>query len=134
MRPLGDFLGSDEGANLLAGYRRAANILKAEEKKAPAEAASMEQPFDARLIAEPAEQALASRLAGAAPEAAAAVEREDFAAAMSVLASLRAPLDAFFDDVTVNAPDPALRLNRLRLLAGIRTAVHAVADFSRIGG
>ncbi len=134
VRALGDFLGTDEGANLLAGYRRSANILKAEEKKAPAEAATIEQPFDPGLVAEPAEQALASRLAGAAPEAAAAVAREDFAAAMSVLASLRAPLDAFFDDVTVNAPDPALRLNRLRLLAGFRAAVHAVADFSRIGG
>ena len=134
VRALGDFLGTDEGANLLAGYRRAANILKAEEKKAPAEAALIEQPFDAGLVAEPAEQALASRLAGASPEAADAVAREDFAAAMSVLASLRAPLDAFFDDVTVNAPDPALRLNRLRLLAGFRAAVHAVADFSRMGG
>ena len=134
VRALGDFLGTDEGANLLAGYRRAANILKAEEKKAPTEAALIEQTFDAKLIAEPAEQALADRLSGAAPEAAAAVEREDFAEAMRVLASLRAPLDAFFDDVTVNAPDAALRLNRLRLLAGFRAAVHAVADFSRIGG
>ena len=134
VRVLGDFLGSDEGANLLAGYRRAANILKAEEKKAPAEAALIEQPFDAALVAEPAEQALAARLATAAPEADAAVAREDFEGAMRVLASLRAPLDAFFDDVTVNAPDPALRLNRLRLLAGFRAAVHAVADFSRIAG
>ncbi len=134
VRALGDFLGTDEGANLLAGYRRAANILKAEEKKTPAEAASIEQPFDAGLVTEPAEQALAARLASAAPEAAAAVGREDFAEAMRVLASLRAPLDAFFDDVTVNASDAALRLNRLRLLAGFRAAVHAVADFSRIAG
>ncbi len=134
VRALGDFLGTDEGANLLAGYRRAANILKAEEKKAPAEAASIAQPFDAGLVAEPAEQALAARLASAAPEAAAAVAREDFEGAMRVLASLRAPLDAFFDDVTVNAADPSLRLNRLRLLAGFRAAVHEVADFSRIGG
>lgn len=134
VRALGDFLGTDEGANLLAGYRRAANILKAEEKKAPAEAALIKRPFEAGLVTDPAEQALAARLGGAAPEAAAAVGREDFAEAMRVLASLRAPLDAFFDDVTVNAPDAALRLNRLRLLAGFRAAVHAVADFSRIAG
>ncbi len=134
VRALGNFLGTDEGANLLAGYRRAANILKAEAKKAPEEAISIERPFDAAMIADPAEQALAARLAGAAPEATAAVEREDFAGAMRVLASLRAPLDSFFDDVTVNAADPALRLNRLRLLAGFRAAVHAVADFARIAG
>ena len=131
---LGAFLGTDEGANLLAGYRRAANILKAEAKKTPAEAPRIAEPFEPAKLAEPAEQALAARLATAAPEAAAAVAREDFEAAMRVLSSLRAPVDTFFDDVTVNAPDPALRLNRLCLLAGFREAVHAVADFSRIGG
>jgi len=131
---LGQFLGTDEGANLLAGYRRAANILKAEEKKAPAEAGLFAQPFDPALVVEPAEQALAARLATAAPEATEAVRREDFEGAMRVLASLRAPVDVFFEEVTVNAPDPALRLNRLRLLNGFREAVHAVADFARIGG
>ena len=134
VRALGDFLGTDEGANLLAGYRRAANILKAEAKKAPEEAARFIEAYDPALVAEPAERALAQRLAGAAPEAAEAVTQEDYQGAMRVLASLRAPLDTFFDDVTVNAPDPALRLNRLRLLDGFRGAVHAVADFSRIGG
>ena len=134
VRALGAFLATDEGANLLAGYRRAANILKAETKKAPGEATRYAEPYDAALLAEPAEKALAERLAKATPEAAAAVEREDFEEAMRVLSTLRAPLDAFFDDVTVNADDPALRLNRLRLLDGFRGAVHAVADFSRIGG
>ncbi len=134
VRALGAFLGSDEGANLLAGYRRAANIVKAESKKAPEEAARYAEPYEVALLAEPAETALADRLAKATPEASAAVQREDFEEAMRVLSTLRAPLDAFFDDVTVNADDPALRLNRLRLLDGFRGAVHAVADFSRIGG
>jgi glycyl-tRNA synthetase beta chain len=134
VRALGDFLGTDEGANLLAGYRRAANILKAEEKKTPTDAALFIEPFEPSKMAEPSEKALAERLAAAAPEAAAAVGREDFEAAMRVLATLRAPVDAFFDDVTVNASDPMLRLNRLRLLNGFRSAVHEVADFSRIGG
>ncbi|MCX8252910.1 Glycine--tRNA ligase beta subunit [Beijerinckiaceae bacterium RH AL1] len=134
VRALGAFLGTDEGANLLAGYRRAANIVKAEAKKAPSEAARYAEPYEVARLAEPAEKALAARLADATPEAAAAVQREDFEDAMRVLSTLRAPLDAFFDDVTVNADDPALRLNRLRLLDGFRGAVHAVADFSRIGG
>jgi glycyl-tRNA synthetase beta chain len=131
---LGTFLGSDEGANLLAGYRRAANILKAEEKKAPAEAASFAEPFDPALAVEPAEQALAASLAPAATEAAACVAREDFEGAMRALAALREPVDVFFEAVTVNAENPALRLNRLRLLTGFRNAVHEVADFARIGG
>lgn len=134
VRVLGDFLGSDEGANLLAGYRRAANILKAEEKKTPAEAPRFADPFDPAALREPAEKALADRLAQATPAAAAAVSAEDYEGAMRVLASLRAPVDAFFEAVTVNAPEPELRLNRLRLLSGFRDAVHAVADFSRIGG
>ena len=134
VRALGEFLGADEGANLLAGYRRAANILKAEAKKAADEAARVAEPYDPALVVEPAEEALAARLAGAMRDAAGAVAREDFEGAMRVLSTLRAPLDTFFDEVTVNAPNPALRLNRLRLLDGFRQAVHAVADFSRIGG
>ena len=134
VRALGEFLATDEGANLLAGYRRAANILRAEAKKAPDEAARFAEPYDPALVAEPAEDALATRLAGVMRDAAEAVAREEFEAAMRVLSTLRAPLDTFFDDVTVNAADPALRLNRLRLLDGFRQAVHAVADFSRIGG
>jgi glycyl-tRNA synthetase beta chain len=134
VRALGTFLGSDEGANLLAGYRRAANILKAEEKKTPGEAVLYEEPFIRDLIKEPAEDALASAIDSVAPHAAEAVHNEDFEGAMRRLADLRAPVDAFFTDVTVNAPDPALRLNRLRLLNAFRQAVHAVADFSRIAG
>jgi glycyl-tRNA synthetase beta chain len=134
VRALGTFLGSDEGANLLAGYRRAANILKAEAKKAPAEAESFAAPFEPDRLVEPAELSLASALAKAAPEAAAAIAAEDFEGAMRVLATLRAPVDLFFEDVTVNAADPALRLNRLRLLDGFRNAVHEVADFAKIGG
>ena len=131
---LGAFLGSDEGANLLAGYRRAANILKAEEKKAPAEARHFAEPVEPAKLVEPAEQALAARLAIATPEAAAAVAAEDFEAAMRVLSTLREPVDIFFETVTVNASDPVLRSNRLRLLNLFRDAVHAVADFARIGG
>ena len=131
---LGSFLASDEGANLLAGYRRAANILKAEAKKAPGEAPLFADAFEPGKLVEPAEKALATRLAEAAPAATEAVAREDFEAAMRVLSTLREPVDAFFDAVTVNVPDPATRLNRLRLLDGFRGAVHAVADFARIGG
>ncbi len=131
---LGGFLATDEGANLLAGYRRAANILKAEGKKAQGEAPLFAGAFEPGKLVEPAERALAARLAEAAPAASEAIAREDFEAAMRVLSTLREPVDAFFDAVTVNAPDPAIRLNRLRLLNGFRDAVHAVADFARIGG
>ncbi len=131
---LGQFLGTDEGANLLAGYRRAANILRAEEKKAGESAASFAAPVNLGLLAEPAEQQLAAVLALAANQASADVSDENFEGAMRTLAHLREPVDRFFDEVTVNAPDPALRLNRLRLLNGFRNAVHAVADFAKIGG
>ena len=83
---------------------------------------------------EPAEKALIDALDTAGPKAAAAVEAEDFAGAMAALASLRAPIDAFFDNVTVNDPDEAKRTARLRLLAAFRDAVHKVADFSKIEG
>jgi glycyl-tRNA synthetase beta chain len=122
-------LGQDDGANLLAAYRRAANILRIEEKKdGPHDAAP-----DAGLLAEPAEQALHEALqASTAIEA--LVLAEDFAAAMVAMAKLRAPLDEFFDKVTVNATDPQIRRNRLRLLNRVRTAMDRVADFSRIEG
>jgi glycyl-tRNA synthetase beta chain len=131
---LGAFLESDDGKNLLAGYRRAANILRAEEKKAPAEAKSYAEPFAADKLVLPEEKALAQGLALAVAEAERAIGAEDFAAAMRALSHLRAPVDAFFDKVTVNADDPALRLNRLRLLNALREAVHKVADFSKIAG
>ncbi|WP_026608513.1 glycine--tRNA ligase subunit beta [Methylocapsa acidiphila] len=132
---LGNFLDSEEGKNLLVGYRRAANILRAEEKKAGAdEATSYREDHAPDALVEPAEIVLAEALAPAAGEAKACVAREDFEGAMGALARLRAPVDAFFDKVTVNAPDPVLRLNRLRLLNELRRAVHEVADFSKIAG
>ncbi len=132
---LGRFLETEDGANLLIGYRRAANILRAEEKKAGAEEAlAYGAPFVAGRLVAPEEKALAAALQRAAAEARAAVEAEDFAAAMQALSQLRGPVDHFFDRVTVNAEDAQLRLNRLRLLNALRDAVHRVADFSRIAG
>jgi len=127
---LGAFLSTEDGKALLAGYTRAANILKAEEKK---DGKSFDGEVAAGLLAEPAEQALAQAVATARAAAAEAVAREDFAGAMSALATLRAPVDAFFDAILVNAPDAAVRANRLALLTQIRAACHTVADFSRIG-
>jgi glycyl-tRNA synthetase beta chain len=129
---LGRFLDTDDGKNLLVGYRRAANILRAEEKKDGEGAFA--GAHDPLLLVLPEEKALADALAAAGAEARERVAREDFEGAMRALASLRAPVDAFFLDVTVNADDPALRLNRLRLLGELREAVHAVADFSKIAG
>jgi glycyl-tRNA synthetase beta chain len=132
---LGHFLDAEEGANLLAGYRRAANILKAEEKKAEAEeAAAYAEAYAPELLSAEEEKVLALALGKATEEAAVSVAAEDFESAMRALAQLRAPVDAFFDKVTVNAEDPQLRLNRLRLLNGLRRAVHQVADFSKIAG
>ncbi len=121
---------SETGANLLAAYKRAANILRIEERKDGPHAGLVDP---ARLTA-PEERALASALDTAEPASKAALDAEDYTAATSALASLRAPLDAFFDRVTVNDPDPELRRNRLRLLARLRAAMDAVADFSRIEG
>ena len=129
---LGKLLETEDGKNLLAGYRRAANILRAEEKKDGSGA--FEGALDAALMIEAAEIALSAALDAAEPEAVRALEAEDFASATSALARLRPPVDTFFDDVTVNAEDPALRLNRLRLLARLRRATRAVADFDRIAG
>jgi glycyl-tRNA synthetase beta chain len=129
---LGRFLDTEDGKNLLAGYRRAANILRAEEKKDGAEAFA--DRHDPALLALPAEKDLADILAAAGAAARERVGREDFEGAMRALATLRAPVDAFFLDVTVNADDPALRLNRLRLLNVLRQAMHAVADFSKVAG
>lgn len=129
---LSDFLGTEDGANLLAGYKRATNILRIEEKK-DGEGAFNAAP-DASLFAQDEEKALAAAIATATKAAKAAVAKEDFAAAMSALASLRAPVDAFFDKVTVNADDAGVRANRLKLLAQIRAALHEVADFSKVEG
>jgi glycyl-tRNA synthetase beta chain len=135
LHALGRFLETEDGKSLLAGYKRAANILKAEEKKdgegAFAGAADLQLIADAGLIEE---KALAVALAQATPKAEAAITAEDYEGAMAALAELRPAVDAFFDKVTVNDPDPALRTNRLKLLNQLREATRAVADFSRIAG
>ena len=127
------FLETEDGKNLLAGYKRAANILRIEEKK---DGRAYDAAPDAALAAqgEPAERALSEALRTARAEASKAVEAEDFAAAMRALSTLRAPVDAFFTDVTVNADDSRLRENRLALLSALRAATREVADFSKIEG
>jgi glycyl-tRNA synthetase beta chain len=124
------FLRTEDGANLLAGHRRAANILKAEEKKVPWEAGP------AMMLdgAPDEETTLLVVLRVAAPEIESEAANEKFTEALSTLASLRAPVDAFFDKVLVNADDAAVRQNRLRLLAQVRDAMGLVADFSLIAG
>ncbi|QPC99966.1 glycine--tRNA ligase subunit beta [Qipengyuania soli] len=158
-RALTSFMDTDDGANLLAGYKRAANILKKEDwhgiegeisrtgeedPLALVDDPDMKAVIDAKMAErhardlsytpEPAEKALMDALATAQPQAAKAIAAEDFAAAMAALASLRAPIDRFFDEVTVNADEENKRANRLDLLAAFRAAVHKVADFSRIEG
>jgi glycyl-tRNA synthetase beta chain len=128
---LGAFLATDDGANLLAGVKRASNILAIEEKK---DKTTYTGEPDGELLAEPAERALASAIAKAKFDTNAAIAVESFTGAMNALAELRAPVDAFFEKVTVNVPDPALRANRLKLLSEIRAATLNVADFSRISG
>jgi glycyl-tRNA synthetase beta chain len=131
---LGRFLDTDDGRNLLAGYKRAANILRIEEKK---DGRRYDAEPELALIdaaGQIEEKALVVALSQARPEAEAAVAAEDFEGAMRALSRLRAPLDAFFDKVTVNAEDAGLRANRLALLNAIREATRAVADFSRIEG
>jgi glycyl-tRNA synthetase beta chain len=122
------FVTTEDGANLLAGYKRAANILKKEGFEAG------EGAQDLSYTPEPAEKALIDALDAAAPLAAQAVEDERFADAMGALATLRAPIDRFFEEVTVNAEEADKRQSRLALLAAFRDAVHRVADFSRIEG
>ena len=149
---LQSFVETEDGANLLAGYKRAANILKKEGVGDTASTgvaqtgeedpgASLDDPavgeamraHDA-YMPEPAEAALIAALDSAEPRADAAIAAENFEGAMAALAILRAPIDTFFDDVTVNAPEPEKRAARLALLGRIRAAVHKVADFSKIAG
>jgi glycyl-tRNA synthetase beta chain len=127
---LGSFLDSDDGRNLLAGTKRAANILAAEEKKKTTVAASV----DPVLFRTDDERALFAAIEAAETQAGEAIAREDFAGAMRALSALRAPVDTFFDKVLVNDEDLAVRANRLALLARIRTATGQVADFSKIAG
>jgi glycyl-tRNA synthetase beta chain len=159
------FVETEEGADLLTAYKRAANILKKEKWEAPAVMSSpaeqgipqtgeedplvlVEEPGLKEAVAdlthhaagehasdlEPQEQALIAALDAAEPKATAAVEAEDFTGAMEALASLRGPIDSFFDRVTVNDLDQSKRTRRLNLLARFRDAVHRVADFSKIEG
>jgi glycyl-tRNA synthetase beta chain len=129
---LGKLLDTEDGKNLLAGYRRAANILRAEEKKDGAEAFAGKHVQT--TLAPPAERYLAEAVASAGEAARQHVAAEDFEGAMRALATLRAPVDGFFLGVTVNDPDPQTRVNRLRLLNELREAMHAVADFSKVAG
>jgi glycyl-tRNA synthetase beta chain len=128
---LGQFLDSEDGKNLLAGYKRATNIIRIEEKKDNRHYTGAPQ---AKLYHQPEEKALANAIESAETEAARAVEKEDFVGAMRAMAKLRPAVDAFFDKVTVNVDDKALRENRLKLLNQIREATRTVADFSKIEG
>ena len=159
VKALQSFMDSEDGTNLLAGYKRAANILKKEDwhgvegeiartgeedPLALVDDPDMKAVIDAKMAErhskelsytpEPAEKALMDALAKSEPAAAQAIEAEDFSAAMAALASLRTPIDRFFDEVTVNADEENKRAHRLDLLAAFRAAVHKVADFSRIEG
>ena len=128
VRALQDFVETGEGADLLTAYKRAANILKKEKWEG-----GKSQTGTATDL-QPEESALVNALDAAEPKATAAVEKEDFTAAMAALASLRSPIDTFFDHVTVNDPDKAKRARRLDLLLRFRDAVNRVADFTRIEG
>ena len=126
---LADFVATADGANLLSAYRRATNIVRIEEKK---DGVRYDGPVEPCFLRESAEIALHGGLARAGEDIGKALREERFDNAMRALAALRAPLDRFFDDVTVNADDAALRANRLRLLSRIRTALSGIADFSLI--
>ena len=159
VKALQSFMDTEDGANLLAGYKRAANILKKEDwhgiegeiartgeedPLALVDDPDMKAVIDAKMTErhakelsytpEPAEKALMDALAKSEPAAAQAIDAEDFSRAMAALAALRAPIDRFFDEVTVNADEENKRAHRLDLLAAFRAAVHKVADFSRIEG
>ena len=126
-----ELLKTDDGANLLIGVKRAQNILSIEEKK---DKTSYAGPYDQMLLKEPEEVALAAAIESVKQDTAAAINVENFAGAMRALAELRAPVDAFFDKVTVDTEDTGLRRNRLRLLSEIRAATLNVADFTKIAG
>jgi glycyl-tRNA synthetase beta chain len=129
------FLGTEAGKNLLTGYGRAANIVRAEERKDKSLAAKIAGVPDVALLELDEEKAVASALAEVERTVKPALQQEDFSGAMQALAGLRAPIDAFFDKVTVNVQDkPDLRLNRLKLLNQIRATMDSVADFSKIEG
>ncbi len=127
---LSGLIATDDGKNLLAASKRASNILRIEEKKdGPHDGA-----VDAGLLTQDEEKALADALVAAHKQAAPLIEAEDFTGAMAAFAALRAPVDAFFEKVTVNAPEAPVRANRLRLLSQIRATLNLIADFSKIEG
>jgi len=128
---LGDFLETDDGANLLIGVKRAASILAIEEKK---DKTRYDGDYDLKLLKAPEELALAAAIESTKQDTRAAIAVENFEGAMRALAELRRPVDAFFEKVTVNVEDQNLRQNRLRLLSQIRAATMTVADFSKIAG
>jgi len=128
---LDKFLKTDDGANLLVAYRRAANIVRIEEKQ---DGRAYDGPARREALVMKEEKALARQLETATATATAALTREAFDEAMTALASLRGPVDEFFDRVTVNTDKPELRENRLRLLSEIRATLNRVADFSQIEG
>jgi glycyl-tRNA synthetase beta chain len=128
---LDEFLKSEDGANLLVAYRRASNIVRIEEKK---DARSYGELPDEKLLQTGEERALAERLAEVERLSATALQHEEFGVAMAALARLRRPVDEFFNHVTVNCEDAALRANRLCLLSRIRATLNRVADFSQIEG
>jgi len=128
---LGEFLETDDGANLLAGLKRAASILAIEEKK---DKTSYDGDYDIKLLQAPEELALAAAIESTKQDTSAAIAVENFKGAMRALAELRRPVDAFFEKVTVNVEDQKVRQNRLRLLSQIRAATMRVADFSKIAG
>jgi glycyl-tRNA synthetase beta chain len=126
---LSELLGADAGADLLVGYRRAGNILAAEAKKGPLPQGPLQGPPGS-----PEEADLRSEVVRTAATVGRSIAAEDFAGAMRELATLRAPVDAFFDKVLVNSDDPVERADRLRLLAQVRSTMACVADFSRVSG
>ena len=128
---LSSLLATDDGANLLAGYKRAANILAAEEKK---DGKAYAGTVDQAALKLPEESALVFAVDGVHAAVAAHVARDDYKGAMAELATLRAPVDAFFTAVLVNDADPAVRANRLNLLARLRDTMHLVADFGKVAG
>jgi glycyl-tRNA synthetase beta chain len=131
VRALQDFLGTEDGANLLTGYKRASNIVAAEEKKDGVEYSGAP---DVKFSEQDEERALFAALDTAEPAIATALEAEDFAAAMAEMARLRPVIDAFFDKVTVNAENQIVRRNRLCLLTRIRAAMRQVAVWEAIEG
>jgi glycyl-tRNA synthetase beta chain len=127
---VGELLQTADGQSLLAGYKRAANILRIEERKDGPHTG----PADPDWLTTDDERSLQSAADALAAVADEMLQREDYRSAMRYMAGIRAPLDAFFDKVTVNAPEPELRLNRLRLLNQTRSIMDQIADFSRIEG